>query len=398
MADSQGVNKVVAYKKEASWGAKASTSGAKYLRRVTASFQLEKDTYESNEIRISQQTADMRHGTRRSSGSLDGELAGNSYTEFLAATLRKDFAAGPTTGAVAVIAVDDSGSKFVRSTGSFLTDGFVEGMVINVSGFTTAGNNGYFVTTAVSALEMTVASFADVSPLVDEVEGDTVTIVAPGKVSFVPLTGHTDDSFTFEEWYPDSTISRTFTGLQVNQTDIALQPNSMATVNFAFMGKDAEAPTSSQYFTSPTAQGTEGTFSGPDGLLIVNGAKNGKATSLNISIAQGITQEAVIGSNSIGAKSRGKVAVTLSGAVVFDGSAFLGYFDAETEINITYVLRSADRTDYFAVHMPRVKIGTSTTDDGEKVIILSFDGVALEGVGGDGKRPTTIQVQDTSAA
>ena len=397
MSDAQGVNKLVVYKKESAWGTKAGATGGKYLRRVTASFQLEKDTYTSNEIKQSQQTADMRHGTRRSSGTLNGELAGNSYTDFIAASLRKDFAAGPTTGAVAVIAVDADNDKFIRSTGSFLTDGFYEGMVVQSSGFTTSGNNGFFVTTAVSALEMTVASFEQTSPLVDEIEGDTVTISAPGKVSYVPLTGHTDDSFTFEEWHPDAAISRTFLGVQVNQMDIAIQPNSMATINFNFMGKDAETPTGAAYFTTPAAQGTEGTFSGPDGMLVINGTKNGKVTGMNLSVAQNIQQEAVIGSNSIGAKSRGKVAVTLSGTAIFTDSTMLGYFDAETEISVTYALRSADRTDYFAIHMPRVKIGSGTTDDGEKVVILSFDGTALEyGAGGVGKRPTTIQIQDTA--
>lgn len=397
MADAQGVNKIITYKKETAWGTKATASGAKTVRRVTGAFQLEKDTYASNEIKQSQQTADMRHGTRRSAGSLEGELAGNSYTDFIAASLRNDFAAGPTTGAVITISVDADTSKFIRSAGSFLTDGFYEGMVVQSSGFTTSGNNGYFVATAVSALEMTVASFEETSPLVDEAEGDTVTIAAPGKYSYVPLSGHTDDSFTVEEWYPDSTISRVFTGLQVNQTDFALQPNSMATVNFAFMGKNAEAPGAAQYFTTPAPQGTEGTFSGPDGLLIANGAKNGKVTSLNIGIGQGITQEPVVGSNSIGAKSRGKVSVTVGGSAIFDSSAFLGYFDAETEISITYALRSADRTGYFSIHLPRVKIGSSTTDDGEKVVILSFDGTALEGTGGTGKVASTILIQDTSA-
>lgn len=397
MSDAQGVNKLIVVKKETTWGTKASASGAKYLRRVTGSFQLEKDTYESAEIKQSQQTADMRHGTRRSSGALNGELAGNSYTEFVAASLRKDFAAGPTTGAIAVIAVDETASAFERSTGSFLVDGFFEGMVIQSSGFTTAGNNGFFVTTAVSALSMTVASFESTSPLVDEVEGDTVTILAPGKVSYVPLTGHTDDSFTVEEWYPDAAISRTFLGQQVNQMDIAIQPNSMATINFAFMGKDAETPTGVAYFTTPTAQGTEGTFSGPDGIMIINGTKNGKMTGMNLSVGQGITQEAVVGSNSIGAKSRGKVAVSLSGSAVFTDSTMLGYFDDETEISMTYAFKSADETDYFAIHMPRVKIGTGTTDDGEKTIILSFDGTALEGTGATGKRPTTLQVQDTAS-
>jgi hypothetical protein len=47
--------------------------------------------------------------------------------------------------------------------------------------------------------------------------------------------------------------------------------------------------------------------------------------------------------------------------------------------------------------MPRVKIGSATTDDGEKVVILSFSGTALEYTGSTtGVQATTIQIQDTT--
>jgi hypothetical protein len=398
MAESQGINKSIAIKKETTWGVKASDTGARLLRRVTGGFQLEKDTYQSEEIRTSQQVSDMRHGTRRASGQISGEVSGSSYDELMAAAVRKDFVAGATTGAVITISADeDAGvSTFPRSSGSYITDGFKVGDVIDVSGFTDPSNNGLFVVTNVVALTLTVEHFDEDGALVDEVAGDTVTIVAKGKRTWVPTSAHTDDSFTVEEYYPDSLISRIFLGMQVDQMNINVAPNAMATIDFSFLGKNAETPTGSQYFSSPTAQGTEPIYSGPDGLLIINGVASRKVTSLAVSLANGITQEAVIGSDSIGAKSRGKVNVTLSGSAIFDDDTILGYFDAETEVSVTYALRSADNTDAFAITMPRVKIGSGTTDDGEKVIILSFDGMALEHPGTTTIPQTTIILQDTT--
>ena len=399
MADSQGINKSIAIKKETTWGTKASASDAYYLRRVSGSFQLEKDTYNSNEILTSQQTRDMRHGTRRATGSLSGEIGGSSYGELIAAAVRKDFANGATTGAIAVIEADESAgvSTFQRSTGSFVSDGFKAGDVISVSGFTDAANNGLFVLVSVTATVLTVEHFDEDGALVTEAEGDTVTILVKGQKTYVPTTGHTDDSFTVEEYHSDSSISRTFLGMQVDTMGISIQPNSMATIEFGFLGKNAEAPTSSQYFTTPDAQGNETIYSGPDGLLLINGVANRKVTSLSVNIANGIQQEGVIGSTAVGAKSRGKVAVTVSGSAIFDNDDMLGYFDAESEISLTYALRSADGTEAFAVHLPRVKIGSGTTDDGEKVIILSFDGTALEyTAGGTGIVGTTIAIQDTT--
>lgn len=394
MASAQGINKVISYKKEVTWGTKPSNSGAISLRRVTGSFQLEKDSYASNEILASQQVRDMRHGTRKSTGAISGELSGNAYEDFIAAGLRKDFAAGATTGAIIVIA--STATTYVRSTGSFVTDGFKVGDVINTTGFTSTGNNGLYLITAMTATILTVSPLAGQTHSI-EAEGDTVTILAKGKKTFVPLTAHTDDSFSFEEWYEDTDVSRTFLGQQVDTLAIALQPNSMATIDFGFLGKDAEAATGTQYFTSPTAVSGEGIYSAPDGFLFINGVANGVVTGLNINIANNITQEAVIGSSSIGAKSRGKVAVTVDGSAIFEDTTILNYFDAETEVSITYVLMSADNTNAFSVYLPRVKIGSATTDDGEKVVILSFSGTALEYTGSTvGVQATTIQIQDTT--
>lgn len=391
---SQGINKLLIAKRESSWGTKASASGARYLRRITGTFQLEKDAYNSNEINPSQQLSDMRHGTRRSTGAINGELAGSSYDEFMAAALRKDFIAGATTGAVIVLS--STATTFVRSSGSFITDGFHAGKVISVSGFTDAGNNGLFLVTGVSATVLTRTALQGQTPTI-EAAGDTVTILEKGKYTYTPLTGHTDDSFTVEEVYPDSDISLVFLGEQVDTMAINLQPNSMATVDFGFLGKDAEAATDTPYFTSPTAVSAEGVYSAPDGFLFINGVSNGVVTSLTLNVANGIQQEAVIGSNSIGAKARGKVLVTIDSSAIFDSTTILNYFNDETEVSLTYVLMTADNQDCLVAHMPRVKIGSGTKDDGEKVIILSFTGSALENKNpATGTLQTTLIIQDST--
>lgn len=58
-----------------------------------------------------------------------------------------------TTGAISMSA---TATAYVRTAGSFLTDGFYAGMEIVASGMTVAGNNGTAVVKAVSALTLTV--------------------------------------------------------------------------------------------------------------------------------------------------------------------------------------------------------------------------------------------------
>lgn len=397
---SQGIEKVVYFKEElVAWGTKAVTSGAKTLRRVTSSFQLEKDTYQSDEINTSQQVKDFRHGTRRGNGTLSGEISGSAYDEFIQAALRRDFTTGATTGAVIVIAADeDAGvSKFVRSTGSFVTDGFKVGDPVTVSGFTTAANNGLFVVVAVTALELTVEHFDEDGALVDEAEGDSVTILVSGKKTYIPTSSHTDKSYTIEEWNDDESISRIFLGQLVDTMAINIAPNAMATIEFGFMGKNAEPATGSQYFSSPSAQPNEGIYSGVDGLLIINGVASRKVTQLSVNLANNIDMVPVIGSTSIGAKARGKANVTGSLSAIFDDTTFLNYFDAETEVSITYALRSASGTDAFVVTMPRVKLGSGTVSDGEVVLVLDADFTALERIDGSTtNQQTTLAIIDTT--
>jgi hypothetical protein len=88
----------------------------------------------------------------------------------------------------------------VRSSGSFVTDTFKVGSVISVTGFTDAGNNGLFIITSMTATILTVSALAGQTRTI-EAAGDTVTVLEKGKKTFVPTTSHTDDSFTFEQWF-----------------------------------------------------------------------------------------------------------------------------------------------------------------------------------------------------
>lgn len=395
---SQGILKEIAFKEEGTWGTKPSNSGAKLLRRVTGTFQLEKDAFTSNEINTSQQVRDSRHGTRSSTGTLSGELSGGAYADFLSAGVRGTFATGSTlTASTTSLTVAGSVVTIVRAAGSYITDGFKVGSVIRTTGFATAVNNTLSIVVSLTATDLVVVAFDEVSPFVAEAAGAAVTVAVAGKTVIAPLTNQTDKSFTVEEFFPDTLISRTFLGQQVDTVAVAIAPNSMVTADFTFLGRDAEAPTGARYFTAPTAQTVEGTYSGQDGVLIINGVVNRKVTSLSLNIANNINQEPVIGSNIVGAKSRGKVMVTGSLSAIFDNDTILDFFNNESEVSITYALRSADRTEAFAVTLPRVKVNSGTTTDGEIVTIIDADIEALEYVGSaSGVVNTTILLQDTT--
>jgi len=85
MSTASGVEKKVVLAPQATKGtcAVANLATAQYLRRVTSSLNVTKETYQSNEMRADRQIADMRHGVQSVDGSISGELSPGTYEKFM---------------------------------------------------------------------------------------------------------------------------------------------------------------------------------------------------------------------------------------------------------------------------------------------------------------------------
>jgi hypothetical protein len=276
MTIAKGVAKKVAYKKEApgQWGVLPGATGAKYLRRVTATFNLTKEAYESNEIRTDYQVADMRHGIRSVDGSLNGELSPGSYADFMASVLARNFTAGSSaTGLSVTIAASGVFYTITRATGDWLADDFYVGNVVRLTGAGLApanvGNN--VLIASMTATVLTVVNLSG-TPLVAEGPIASVTATVVGKQTYAPLTGHTDDSYSVEEFYEDIGVSETYTGLKVGSMAVQLPSTGLVTCDFSFLGKNLERADTTAYFTSVTPAGTDGIFASgrsPGRVLVV---------------------------------------------------------------------------------------------------------------------------------
>lgn len=399
MAIATGIAKQVVFKKETTWGTAAGATGAQYLRRVTSDLSLAKETYQSNEIRTDYQISDFRHGVRSVEGTIAGELSPLTYDAFIAAALRKDFVAGGTTGAIITLSVTNTGTKFTRSSGSFVTDGFKVGDVVSASGFTTANNNSHYcLVTVVAALTLDIVPLDGVV-LTDEAEGDTVTIACVGKKTYTPETSHTDDSFTFEHYYSDVTQSEVFTGCKVNSLAVSLPPTGMATINVGLMGKDITTGTSA-YFTTPTAATTSTVLASVNGIAYAIGTRNYVLTGLNINYAANMSAEAVVGSNTYADIFEGRVVVTGDMTAYFENAALRDAFIDEDEVALMFVFttNNSKNPDFVSFVLPRVKFGGASKDDGEKGLIQTLPFQALFNSSGTGADKTTLIVQDSLAA
>lgn len=397
-----GVAKQLRYKKESTWGALAGASGAQLLRRVTSDISLAKETYESQEIRSDYQVTDSRHGVRRVEGTINGEISPLTYVDFWAAALRAAFSAGGTTTSTGITA-SASAPHFVRTVGSWISDGHKIGHVVRATGFATAtANNGKnFLITGLTALNMT-GVFLDGSAVVAEAAGASVTIEMEGKQTFTPQTGHTDDSFNIEHWHSDITQSEVYTGCKIQQVAVNLPPTGISTIALQMVGKDLGQSGTSAYFTSPQAETSSGVLAAVNGAIYVGGTKIALLTGLQFTISGGMTQEPVVGSNTYPDIFEGRVRVSGQMTAFFEDGTLRDYFTNESEVSLygVFTTSNAPDADFIAFVMPRIKAGGSSKDDGEKGIVQTIPFTALLNIaGGTGASSlrTTLSVQDSLA-
>lgn len=403
MGTASGIYKQVTYKEELTYGVLPASAAGQSIRRVSSSLDMTKDTYQSAEIRTDFQMADFRHGGRKVAGSINGELSAKTYSDFMAAALKKNFTATvPITGASITVGGVAGAYTFTRAAGSFLTDGVKIGDVVRLTAgaFNAANINKNIMVTAVTALALT-GLVLNASPLVAEGPIASATVTVVGKKSMIPQSGHTDKSFSIEHWYPDVPTSEVFSGCKVSKITLSLPPTGMATCNVEFTGKDS-VTNAAQYFASPSAITTTGTMAAVNGVLRVAGATIANVTGLTIDIASAQSGEPTVGSNTVSFQAAGRVLVTGQITATFDSTALRDAFYNETEISL-YAAFTADNSassDFITFAIGRIKVGGASKDDGEKTITQTIPFQALLNLAGGAAQATdltTIAIQDSAA-
>lgn len=411
MTIASGIKKLVVLAIQTAQGtvAEADLATARYMRRVTSTLDLTKETYQSNEIRPSRQISDYRHGVESIDGTLNGELSPETYELLMAAILRKDFVAGVADAANSGVASDAAGTLTRDDAlGDWLEDGFKIGDVIRCTGFTATANNDInLMITSVTSTVITVVALNG-SALTTEAKGQAVTTTVVGKKTWTPTTGHTENWFTIEHNFPDVDLSEVYYDLKPNTMAISLPPTGMSTIDVGLMGLNHNFLESgaSPYFSAVLDATSTGIVAAVNGVITVDGVQVALITGINFDYAANLTNEPVVGSNVKPDLFEGKVVVTGSMSVFFQDATFRDYFEDETEVSVScaFTTSDADDAEFLAFSMPRVKVGGATKDDGEKGIIqtMPFQALFDTGAGGDtgatatDTLATTLSIQDST--
>jgi len=403
MAIASGIAKQVRYKAESVYNTAPGASGAQSLRRVESSINVEKDTYASAELRTDYQISDFRHGTRRTAGSIKGELSPLTYADFMAAALRKDFAAGVSAATLSLTIAGSGPYTVTRATGSWLTDGFKAGDVVRITaGSVNASNlnkNLYVVSLTATVLTVVVPN---ASAMVAEGPIASCTCSVTGKKTYTPTTGHTDKSFAIEHWFSDIAQSELYLGCKASALDIQLPPTGLATIGVDVMGSGSVTTGTSAYYTSPTSPTTTGIAAAVNGLLYIGATAVATCTGLSLRVDGGYSGDPVVGSNFMPGIFPGRVNVTGQFTAYFENATFRDAFLNETELALSALLTSdnAAAANFLAFNLPRIKLGSASRSDGEKGLILTANFQALyNGSGGSGisSEATTLSIQDSAA-
>lgn len=404
MASASGIAKVLAYKKETTFGVLAGAAGGKQLRRVKSNISPKKQTYESNEIRTDQQDAVFVHGLRSVGGDLDCELSPGSYQDPIGSLVRKAWAAVTSlTGLSLTIAASGSLWTVTRGAGDFLASGIKIGMPVRITAgsFNALNLNKNLLVVAMTTTALTVATMNGTAM---QAEGPiaSATIAVPGRYTYVPTTGHTDESYTIEHWFSDIAQSEVYTGCKFTQMDVNLPPTGLATCKFNIMGKDLGNTGVTQYFTSPTAPSSTSVVSAVNGVLVVGGAPVAVLTGMSFTLSGNYSAEPIVGSNTYSDIDRGRVKVQGQATIKFLDATFRNYFTNETEVTLVAAFANsvADAADFITFTFPRVKFNANDKDDGEKAIIQTVPFKALidtTGGAGTSREATTLMIHDSAA-
>lgn len=404
MTISQGINKTTVFKKQSGLGVPATGSGGQIMRREQSSFKLAKATYENTEIAQHQQSSGITHGSRKTTGNLNGLLSPGTYSTLFASLLRKAFTAtAAITGASVTIAGSGPTYTVTRVSGSFLSDGIKIGDVIRLSvGSLNAANiNKNLVVVGLTALVATVYVVNGVA-MVAEGPIATTTITVIGKKSLPPLTGQTQEYWTAEEWQSDTSISRYFTDVMIGSVDLGLPSTGNATVAFGMAGLDASFG-GTQLLTTPTAETTTPVLTAVNGVVMVNGTKVALITGASIKIDTSTdAMPGVIGANISPDVQRGRIKVSGQITVYHQDNTFSTLYNAATETSLVIVVAdsSSATSDFIAVSISSVKFSDDSIDDGEKGRVQTLPFTAqLNGKGGAAlaNDKTIITIQDSQA-
>lgn len=308
-----------------------------------------------------------RRGATSVTGDIVGELSYSTYDDLIQAGLCGAWAPNKTTGAQSFSAASGS---FTRSAGSFITDTFAIGDTIIASGFPTAGNNGRFKITALSATVLTVTALDGQTMGTDPA---TAGCVISSQAATL-VTGATRSSFSILKRNLDIGVDTIYTGCEVDKVKFTFPLQEKITATFSMIGSAEQAYTVPGGATFGTAN-TNDYMTTFQGSLSVAGAANNHATQMDLTLNNQLAAKYSLFNRAAYAMKIGMIEMAgqLSAYVEDDATKALYRNETDTPIVATAVDATVNPNTY-TFTLPRARL-TSATDqvNGDDLIIQQYN-------------------------
>jgi hypothetical protein len=393
MTFATGVAKQVVIAQETTEGVSPVTGG-KQLRRVSSDLAMNVDAYESQEILVSQQIQDARHGTHRPQGTFSGQISPGSFDDFWQGILRNTWTTGVSLDTI-TLALSTTAGTLTLSGGGLNAAGFLKNDVVVITGATSPNAAINNVPLRIKALSDTVITTLDLPSGLSAGNLTGVTLAVMGSKLWIPATSQQLLSYSIEHFFSDIGESELFLGCRMGQTSIALPASGLTTFSTQIMAIDMMTATERQ-LTSPAAVTTSSALAAVDGTINYNGVDQAIITGMSIQLNGALGADPVVGSDVVPHIFQGRFRVSGNLTALFENETIYNDFIEENEVSISLMLTVAG--DFMRFTMPRVKLMSLAKSDGDMSLIQTFGFTALENVADTESDLTTFVMQDSTVA
>ena len=327
------------------------------LRFTGESLNQNTDSISSAEIRDDRQVPDVIRTGISAQGGIDLEMSYDAYDEFLAAALHSAAWSSLATDTQTTFSMAVSDNSVNDSGSGFVTAGFLANQWVEIRGFTTAANNGYFKIVSVVAGKMVLSG----GIVEDEAVGDSVTILMGPQI----LNGTTLTSYSIERVYTDvASEFAIYTGMAIDTFSVAIAVQAIITGSFAFLGVKEDSATATAGDGSNTAATTKEIMNCVDNVIaILENQASFAVTGVNFELSNNLRarlQVATLGPISLGS---GKVAITGGMQAYFTSKVLMDKYLDSTETSLALVVED-DAGNAYIIDFPKVKLTTGTRNAG----------------------------------
>jgi hypothetical protein len=300
---------------------------------------------------------DMRLGGYTVPFSLSGELSPLTYQDFVAAVFGGTWAAAvsKTESVFTSMTITGTGVTATVGASTWAAQGFRVGDVIRFTNMSVAVVNA--TNTQIVALSGTAATL---SPALTDNTADTAfTVATVGRKTMVP-TSKTAALFFLEEYYTDLDLADITQQIKLGSMQISMPAEGPVGISFSGMGRMQQRLTTaaSPFFASPTAATTSTILTSTGGQLVIGGSTQAIVSSVDLTVAPGVSGASVAFSPYQAGLFNGTVDVNGSISGLWQDNTLAGYHDAETEFELLLFLTtgSTAAADFIAITMSRVKL------------------------------------------